>query len=278
MKNIANKVIVWIKEKMNFFNKSSSPIEPAKQSATQTRLGVREPYFYKEYYDEVMIKLILFTENIEKQYRQLIAERGPEFDGFKTSEFMLADDRIIKLTIAYSRGDEISSLIPVYNQAVNHFIKSWQADYIYNHVLRIISLGWLLDQHGESLRRVAALLVREQFEDAVIGYMLRPIDSQITVPNQVMFPDDKGLVLLQSITQNTSQEAAIKLKNYLEEHWYTADNLSTRFNSHKKSSGGHIGYWSFEAGAITKIMGLDDSSFKDNPFYPYDLVHWQDGL
>ncbi len=32
------------------------------------------------------------------------------------------------------------------------------------------------------------------------------------------------------------------------------------------------GYWSFETAAIVKILGLDDTSLKDNNHYPYDLA------
>ena len=37
----------------------------------------------------------------------------------------------------------------------------------------------------------------------------------------------------------------------------------------------YYGYWSFEAGAIAKILNLDDSNLKNVPYYPYDLVHYK---
>ncbi|RKO68268.1 DUF1911 domain-containing protein [Sphingobacterium puteale] len=38
----------------------------------------------------------------------------------------------------------------------------------------------------------------------------------------------------------------------------------------------HTGYWSFESGALVKILGLDDGHFKELQYYPYDLVHRKD--
>lgn len=32
------------------------------------------------------------------------------------------------------------------------------------------------------------------------------------------------------------------------------------------------GYWAFEAAAVVELLGLDDSSFRDAPYYPADLV------
>ena len=37
----------------------------------------------------------------------------------------------------------------------------------------------------------------------------------------------------------------------------------------------YSGYKSWKAGAIVKLIGLDETSFKDNPYYPYYLVHWK---
>lgn len=34
------------------------------------------------------------------------------------------------------------------------------------------------------------------------------------------------------------------------------------------------GYWAWEAALVVKFFGIDDSSFKDNEYYPYDLVHY----
>jgi hypothetical protein len=36
----------------------------------------------------------------------------------------------------------------------------------------------------------------------------------------------------------------------------------------------YYGRWSFEAAAVVAIKGLDDASFRDNPYYPKDLVDY----
>ena len=30
-------------------------------------------------------------------------------------------------------------------------------------------------------------------------------------------------------------------------------------------------------GVLVKVLGLDDSILKGQPYYPYDMVHWADG-
>ena len=41
---------------------------------------------------------------------------------------------------------------------------------------------------------------------------------------------------------------------------------------HKRNIDNYVGYWSFEAGAICKIMGLNPEDFKGENYFPYDLV------
>ncbi|WP_375446733.1 PoNe immunity protein domain-containing protein [uncultured Fibrella sp.] len=261
-----------------FGGKSPAPSQtPVAQAAlVQTRTGVRERYFYKEYYDKVLADSTAFDQETKKQYDQLIAERGPEYNGYKIIEFQLSDGLLIQLTTAYSRGDSVQSLIPLYEKAVYHFVKSWDSDdFIYNQVLRIISLGWLLNsQH--SLTQLATLFSREKFGDKLINYLLHPEKPGDEPDQSLLFPDDEGLTLLWDITQSDKELAAKKMKVYLENYWYTPDNLDTNYNSHLTNKGSHFGYWAFEAGAISKIMKLDDGSYQKNEFYPYDLVHWQE--
>ncbi|RYF74597.1 MAG: DUF1911 domain-containing protein [Cytophagaceae bacterium] len=121
-----------------------------------------------------------------------------------------------------------------------------------------------------------ALLTREQFGDKLITYLLNPEKLEDNLTQLLLFPDDEGLNVLWAVTKSAKEKAADRMKLYLEKYWYTSDNLDTSFNSHLNKKVSHYSYWSYEDAAITKIMKLDDSTFQNNEFYPYDLVHWQD--
>ena len=62
------------------------------------------------------------------------------------------------------------------------------------------------------------------------------------------------------------------LVKYLMEEWYNKD--CEVYESHKSVQSLYYGYWSFEAGAVAKILRLNDSKLKGVPYYPYDLVHY----
>ncbi|MEL4445451.1 PoNe immunity protein domain-containing protein, partial [Acinetobacter baumannii] len=55
---------------------------------------------------------------------------------------------------------------------------------------------------------------------------------------------------------------------YMDE-WYGASKREPYHDRHKSSQ--FPGYWSLEAAAITVILRIDDSSYRDKPYYPKDL-------
>ena len=58
--------------------------------------------------------------------------------------------------------------------------------------------------------------------------------------------------------------------------WHQQNKGASWWNSHERVAVGGLsygGYWCFEAAAVVKLLGIEDSSFRDNEFYPADLVH-----
>ena len=74
------------------------------------------------------------------------------------------------------------------------------------------------------------------------------------------------------------ETAAENLKKWLEKDWYKGHKDDYWYDNHKVTELlAYAGYWSFEAGAVMKILGVDDTILKDTPYYPYDLVHYRRG-
>lgn len=68
---------------------------------------------------------------------------------------------------------------------------------------------------------------------------------------------------LNSIKDNSETTIQVYLENWYENHksfsWY---------DSHNKTTDTYVGYWSFEAAALAQIFQVNDSSFRQNPYYP----------
>ena len=82
--------------------------------------------------------------------------------------------------------------------------------------------------------------------------------------------------IVYNFQHNQSKELSIqKLEKYLKKEWYQGHFDCAWHDDHKYGIR-HDGYWSFESGALVKALGLDDSSLKGLPYYPYDMVHWNE--
>ncbi len=58
--------------------------------------------------------------------------------------------------------------------------------------------------------------------------------------------------------------------------WYSASECEPYYDSSDQQF--FIGYWSYEAAAITFLLGIDDAGYRDAPFYPKDLVEFANEL
>jgi len=70
------------------------------------------------------------------------------------------------------------------------------------------------------------------------------------------------------------EQRASLMAEYLAD-WYHASRREPYHDQHKHGENGGYnfrGYWSWEAAAITYLLDIDDSSYRDAQFYPADLV------
>ncbi|MDF3837935.1 DUF1911 domain-containing protein [Cupriavidus basilensis] len=61
------------------------------------------------------------------------------------------------------------------------------------------------------------------------------------------------------------------MAKYLDD-WYHASRCEPYIDQHGEGDIAFYGYWSWEAAAVTWLLEIDDSSYRDKAFYPRDLV------
>ncbi|PTS96017.1 hypothetical protein DBR11_19980, partial [Pedobacter sp. HMWF019] len=148
---------------------------------------------------------------------------------------------------------------------------------LYMHSSKILAIGILLNIDREEFKKISERYVEEGYEDFVLDGLVHLKYDPHPISNTLQFPDETYIQKLSAILKSTSkQEAEAIVKNTLENHFYTRETLQGSYESHKTKF--YAGYWAWELAALVKVMGLDDSSFEDNAYYPYDLVHWVPGI
>lgn len=171
----------------------------------------------------------------------------------------------------YSVGYPVLELIPDYLQGVQFLKKGWNTDAGYVTMLWYLSIGVMLECHKE-LQQLSILLKEHSVKDKFFSFLVN--NTQDYASEKLLWTTPyAGLIEVIELAKTNKEKAVERLQKYLKKEWYKGHSDSGWYNDHKSKWGVHFGYWSFESGALVKILGLDDSSLQGLPYYPYDMVH-----
>ncbi|KZE38933.1 hypothetical protein AV656_08520 [Bhargavaea cecembensis] len=235
-----------------------------------------ESYFtgFLQYYDESI-------EEFENVATSLIEERGIGDEGVHSLFTALEVFYFSKLIAMYSVGrplDEIRDFLP---DVVDIMERSYDplAHESYDYYIESVwlsSIGILLNVDHDLHSRIEKIIKIYHDKDTLADFLLhaREIESWHTHEPK-FFIERPYSKLYNVITSPKQHEAVQKLAKYLKKDWYPAHDVAGWHDTHTIDDYVYRGYWSFESGAIVKILGLDDSILKDVPYYPYDMVHYK---
>ena len=229
-------------------------------------------------------KLLSEEKEIIKQRNEIIS-KGNQNDTNSYIYYAIANNYMNLIKITYSLGDKIKDLRETYIVSLQFFLLGFESDEpMYFDILNRVALGFLLDIPEENFKQLVDYVQRmdEQAKpadwtpDQLLWFILNSRlkkDEEQTHADKLAFPKlYKGLFKLTQVSD--AQEAKKALEDYIEK-WYNLNKNAPWYNSHLKKNC-YRGYWAWEVAAVAKIMHIDDSDLKDNPYYPYDMVHWED--
>ena len=184
------------------------------------------------------------------------------------------------LTAKYSLGSHPNEIIEDYLNGIEYLENVGEEKVWYIDLLWMLSLGILLEVDKQDLKRLACVIEKQKKEDALMDFLLKACDigwNHNTSEYERKNPYAKTAEIIQMALHDKDREKASKrLQQYIEKEWIKGHNDLDFKNAHKEP--GYVGLWSFEAAALAKILGLDDSALKDNNHYPYDLAHYKNGM
>ena len=229
-------------------------------------------------------KLLSEEKEIIKQRNEIIS-KGNQNDTNSYIYYAIANNYMNLIKITYSLGDKIKDLRETYIVSLQFFLLGFESDEpMYFDILNRVALGFLLNISNENFQQLVDYVQRmdEQAKpadwtpDQLLWFILNSRlkkDEEQTHADKLAFPKlYKGLFKLTQVSD--AQEAKKVLEDYIGK-WYNLNKNAPWYNSHLKKNC-YRGYWAWEVAAVAKIMHIDDSDLKDNPYYPYDMVHWED--
>ena len=143
----------------------------------------------------------------------------------------------------------------------------------YWEIMQMLALGILLDVNEQESAQLLFIRDKVATPDIILDFLCSYYDKRKVGFNHAI--GDKYNGLAQFIKECTPENAPTFMKTYLSKQWFKDYKRQDFMTTHNSKYNIHSGYWSFESGAIMKILQADDAILKDQQFYPYDMVHWQ---
>lgn len=222
-------------------------------------------YLVKKYRDDMKSDI--------GEYKK-VAEQS-EGHAFNSVYASIINMRFYALRYGYILGSDLNQLHNEYLEISNDFQK---IDYLVhsNNIVDILALGILFEDSLENLKKIVKLGDLSKVNDIVFDYLANGCGIKRTF-NSKYFQDDDNKVLTEIIqlAQIDNKQASEKFVDYIENEFsknYWGENWSGDVGEE------FLGVCLYAYAAIAKILNLDDSSLKDNPYYTYDLVHYKNEM
>jgi hypothetical protein len=176
----------------------------------------------------------------------------------------------------YSAGYPLEDVKEDYIEVLNGMFQYWADDPELSRRINMVSIGIMLEIEDKYFDVLAEFIKETGEKEYAFDYLIHSRKPEWEISDKVRFG---GTVFgwIKEVTQMSKSDAETFIAEYLERKWYSTHRDFYWYDNHKSKVNTYFGYWCFEVGAIVKIMGLDDSAFKDNQYYPYDLVHYGNG-
>ena len=257
---------------MGFFEKIFGATSKVDLPETKVRAAHKDASFFKKMIDKKLAAIKMYQE------QNVLLKQQEKFR--PVNNWVIAMEHLDLIYIRYSVGGNVSECYDEYIQAATYYGKGWDPDAFYSDMIDMIALGSLLHVPDDVYAPVVNY-IRQSDEgssygtwtpDALLWYIINARE-----PAGGLQPDtliSEAYRDIYDLTKMPRADAEQEMKLYLGK-WYSLHKDAPWYNAHTKERA-YRGYWCWEAAAITKIMGLDDSGYKDNPYYPYDMVHWNE--
>jgi hypothetical protein len=191
------------------------------------------------------------------------------------------------LIARYSRGDPLSDLkasfpdlVDAWECATAEELKVFTPEEMANRkqfsrnldiyivCLWLVSLARCLEVDEALFARILALCGNEG-EDWLFEHLAHAPGRKVA--GTLCYP--KTHRALKDAIEEPNQRDRVRLMQRFLTGWYPSLNKTYWHDNHKGvDGGGYFGYWCFEAAAVVKLGGWDDSDWRNMPYYPKHLV------
>ena len=259
----------------------------AEQFTAAKREKLMDYKVYSNNFDLTNRGLEIWSPSHGKDAAQL--EKIP-LPNFRAATQQSAQSRLEMLTRAYSAGHHLSELRSYYPTVLAdweryaYYSKKFNEsdagkstcaahiplkDLAFSYANRLVAFGILLGWKNLLYKIPSLIDYNNPDKDGMLERLLAQyVDDRNSFPDECTrhLPYYRTLKIFSTLPE----ERAALMDEYLAT-WYEGSRREPYFGSHKRGDA-FQGYWSWEAGAITVALSIDDQTYRHAEFYPADLV------
>jgi hypothetical protein len=236
----------------------------------------REPLMDQNYFDE---KVAYFSSSIER-FESLAHDTSKTQEHRTSLLYDVFKKRLHAVILRYSRGESVADLASGFPPIVSAWEEYLGAQYSermrfetetdrledYVVALWLVSLAIIFKVELGLFNRLLKCIGNEG-KDLLLERLVGTRVQGRKPATRLIFPEVYE-ALYASIDNFADRDQL--MKTFLKK-WYGAMKPTYFYNAHK-AKGGFFGYWAFETAGTVAAFSMDDSKFRDLPYYPKDLV------
>ncbi len=257
---------------------------------------VRDTIKDKDYFNDFIDRL---KKSQEKRYEKF-SKNSIKEDRIPIVKYDMSNNYLRMVIAKYSRGDNMftSEILTDLHNAIKLLDESWHKNHLgiipsqknrgcflrqygqsnYIFLIDLLSISILSNIKLKDAIPIIKFIDNDGVEDFLFNFLISSLDENRKPMEKESYEEFFGINemygRLKTIIKETDKNIAEKeLKYFLENEWYASFKGTPLYNQHNNPHNTYAGYWCFIAAAIVKIKGLDDSSFRDNKYYPKDMLN-----
>ena len=226
---------------------------------------IKNKQYFEEYIAQQENRILKFSDKLQKG-----EVREDRIFPVKTKIY---DLKFSIFEAKYSKGEDLEILKEEFSKIVFNMPQYWNHVSGYTEILWMLSIAVMFEIDRKEWEILTDLIIKNNMDDWLLGYLLSSREKDCPYCHWKFKMENPYGYLKNIISHSRTQ--GNDLKDYLENKWYIAHNEMAWYEIHNNNEKLYSGYWSYESGAVAKILNIDDSMLRDVKYYPYDLVHYK---
>ncbi len=248
----------------------------------------RERFLNENSYNALMKGIASRLNRVEQLFYNELPKRSDAFRMYSQWSATISNEYFEQLVGQYSAGVPIEELGAKFTKIVEvaeadslpHPVYKTEPFYLdeidaYYRILALLSLAKLL-RYDYLVPRIVELTNVAHDDNRGTDALYETLIDKLGLPSE---PAPKVMSMLKAhpilleLTQAPPDKQPKLMAQFLKK-WYGSMRGCYWHNRHKRVPQHFSGYWAFESGLVTYLWDIDDSSYRDLPFYPKDLVDY----